>query len=61
MAYWIQRTHFFDPDEYECSECGAMFARKSLICPACGAPMHGAKKDSGWVDEAAYLDIIMDD
>ena len=60
-AHWIQRTHLFDPDEFECSVCGARFRRKAAECPACGAVMHGLEYDPSWVDEAEFLDIIIGD
>ena len=60
-GYWIQHTHFLDPDEYKCSECGETFDRKYAVCPSCGAEMHGTETDVNWVDEAAYLDIILGD
>lgn len=58
-AHWIQRTHFLDPDEYECSACGSRFAHKRAVCPECGVEMHGSEYDASWVDEAAFLDIIL--
>jgi len=26
--HWIKHSHLFDPDEYECSRCGAVFKKK---------------------------------
>ena len=60
-AYWKQHTHFLDPDEFECSSCGAVFDRKYSVCPECGARMYGTESDSNWVDEAAFLDIVLGD
>ena len=33
----IDRMHYYDPDDHECSVCGARFEGKSIACPKCGA------------------------
>ena len=33
--HWIKHSHLFDPDEYECSRCGAVFKKKYPACPNC--------------------------
>lgn len=57
-ADWIKNTHLFDPDDYECSACGAKADRPYDRCPNCGKEMCGAKDGSSWVDEAAFMDFI---
>ena len=57
----IKHSHFFDPDEYECSSCGAVFKDKLNKCPNCCASFLGEKDDGGWVDEAEELDWLMED
>ena len=41
----IDRIHYMDPDEHECSACGARFRGKGMVCPRCGARFAGVKKD----------------
>ena len=59
--HWIRHTHFFDPDDYECSRCGRRFREKRPACPHCGAPMTGEKEKEDWVDELEELSWIMED
>ena len=59
--HWIKRTHLFDPDEYECYECGERFSDEYGSCPGCGAPMMGIEDHQDWVDEAEKLDWLMGD
>ena len=40
--HWIQHTHLFDDDEYECSVCRAAADRPYLFCPRCGAKLGAA-------------------
>ena len=58
---WIRRTHLFAQDEYECSECGAVFTRKPTICPNCGIVIRSISDRKEWLDEAAMYDILDDD
>lgn len=60
-AYWIQHTHLFRQDEFECSACGHTEDRACGECPACGARMHSSKYDPSFVDEAEILSILFDD
>ena len=57
-AYWIQKTHIFREDEYECSTCGRRFEKPYAQCPDCGRNMTKSKYDPTWVDEAEMLDIL---
>ena len=57
----IKHSHFFDPDEYECSCCGAVFKKKLNSCLNCGISFLGEKDDGGWVDEAEELDWLLGD
>ncbi len=59
--HWIKHSHLFDPDEYECSRCGAVFKKKSPACPSCGTSMGLEKEEQDWVDEAEELSWILDD
>ena len=60
-AYWIQHTHIFRKDEYECSACDYRTDKPNISCPNCGALMRGSKYDSSWVDEMEAIDAIIDD
>ena len=42
-AYWIQKTHLFRADEYECSTCGRRFDKPYVQCPYCGRKMTRSK------------------
>ena len=56
--HWIQHTHLFDDDEYECSVCRAAADRPYLFGPRCGAKMAGIRSDASWVDEAETMDLF---
>ena len=60
-AHWIQKTHMFRKDEYQCSACGFLTRKPAAACPRCGAKMKGAKFDPSWVDEMAAFDAIFED
>ena len=60
-ARWIQRTHIFRKDEYECSVCGFRTDKPYRMCPGCGLPMKGSRDDSSWVDEMEAIDAIIED
>ena len=60
-AQWIQHTHLFRTDEYECSVCGSRTDKPYRTCPSCGVPMKGSKYDPSWVDEMEMIDAILDD
>ncbi len=48
----IDRMHYYDPDDHECSVCGARFEGKSMVCPKCGARFIGTKdEDDEFVEE----------
>jgi len=59
--HWIKHSHLFDPDEYECSRCGAIFKNKPSVCPNCGTRPSLEKEEQDWVDEAEELSWILDD
>ena len=61
IPHWIIHSHFLASDEYECSECGKRFRRKTKRCPGCGAVLRSARDDLGWVDEEEELSIILED
>lgn len=60
-AHWIQRTHLFRKDEYECSSCRARTDKPKKVCPRCGLPMKGSKYDPSWVDEMETIDALFGD
>ncbi len=60
-GYWIEREHLFSGREYVCSVCGRHEYSPSHYCPSCGAEMSGIDYDPAFVEEAAILDMIMDD
>ena len=47
----IDRPHYYDADDYECSACGARFRKKSMVCPRCGARFDGSKEDETEFEE----------
>ena len=59
-AHWIQYTHLFREDEYECSVCGAKSDKLYRTCPHCGIQMKGSKNDLSWVDEIVLIDTVLD-
>ena len=59
-AYWIQHSHIFGRDEFECSACGYYSARPYVECPHCGRRMGKPKYDPSWVDEMEADDIFED-
>ena len=59
--HWIKHSHLFGADEYECSQCGAVYRRKSSVCPKCGTPLHLVLDNQEWVDEAEEMHAMLDD
>ena len=59
--HWIRHTHFFGPDEWECSNCRSRFSKKHPSCPNCGKTMTGEKEKEDWVDELEMLSWLEDD
>ena len=59
--HWIRRTHLFDPDDYVCSQCQAVFKKKNPVCPRCGTRLALEKREESWVDEAEELSWLLDD
>ena len=59
--HWIRHSHLFDPDEYECSRCNAVFSERSPSCPNCGTLLSREREEQDWVDEAEELSWILDD
>ena len=33
----IDRPHYLEDDDCQCSRCGARFREKTMVCPRCGA------------------------
>ena len=59
--HWIKHSHLFDPDEYECSRCHAVFKEKYSSCPNCDSSLNAEREEQDWVDEAEELDWILED
>lgn len=60
-ARWIQHTHIFRKDEYECSSCGCSSEKPYKTCPNCGNIMRGSMYDPSWVDEMEAVDAFLED
>ena len=58
--HWIRHSHLFDPDEYECSHCHAVFTEKYPSCPNCDSSLNTEREEQDWVDEAEELDWILE-
>ena len=41
----VDRPHYYDRDEHECSVCGARFRQNTMTCLRCGARFGAVKKD----------------
>ena len=59
--YWIVHSHLFDPDEYECSECGCTVRKAGRTCPNYGALIRHQKDEQEWVEEAEFMDWMMEE
>ena len=59
--HWIFHNHPLDPDEYECSRCGAKFRKMSPACPACGARLTRVRESDDWIDEYEEADWLLED
>ncbi|MBQ0026561.1 MAG: hypothetical protein KBS79_04240 [Lachnospiraceae bacterium] len=57
-SYWIQRTHIFRSDEYECASCGCKSSKPFKTCPSCYRSMSGSDYDPTWVDEIDIMDDL---
>ena len=58
---WIQHTHLFKNDEYECSDCGAIYNKPYATCPNCNSKMGKTKYEASWVDEMEVYDDLFGD
>ena len=59
--HWIRHSRLFGPDEYECSECGAVSRRRLPACPGCGAVLTWVLDRLEWMDEEEDLHNMLDD
>ena len=41
----VDRPHYYDRDDHECSVCGARFRQDTMTCPRCGTRFDVVKKD----------------
>ena len=60
-AHWIEHSHLFRADEYECSVCGSVYDKPYAVCQHCNSQMGGSKYGPDWVDEMAGYDEIFGD
>ena len=54
----FDHLHYIDLDEYECSQCGYKFRKKSMTCPRCGARFAATREDD---DEFIEELVLWDD
>ena len=59
--HWIKHSHLFGSDEYECSECGAVYRRIFASCPNCGTVLHIVYDTQEWVDEEDEMNWLLED
>ena len=59
--HWIVHSHLFEADEYECSECGCTVRKVGRVCPKCGAVIRQQKDDQEWVDEAEFIEWMVEE
>lgn len=59
QATRVDRMHYCDQDDYECTVCGARFQGKNMVCPKCGAKFKQTKALYDEFDEE--LDFWEDD
>ena len=61
-AFWICRTHVFDPDEYFCSACRGFAKRAYAFCPSCGSRMTAVQEDDSeeW-DELDEIEFLLEE
>ena len=59
-AHWIQHTHLFRADTYECSNCGNVEQKAFAKCPCCRRVMTGNEYDPSWVSEMEFPVLIFD-
>ena len=53
----IDCMHYYDPDDHECSVCGARFEGKSMVCPKCGAKFKSTRdEDDEFIEEMVIWD-----
>ena len=44
----------FDPEDHQCSLCGARLEKKSMVCPKCGTRFaHSSSGYDGWRDSSS--------
>ena len=59
--HWIKHSHLFDPDEYECSACGAEYRRSFASCPNCGTTLRIVYDTQEWIDEEDEMNWLLED
>ena len=57
-AYWIEKTHLMDDDEYICSTCGYSSDRPYKVCSNCEKNMKKIKYDPSWAADEDELVLI---
>ena len=59
--HWIKHSHLFGADEYECSQCGAVFKHESGECSKCGTHLDLVLDNQEWIDEAEEVHMMLGD
>ena len=55
----IDRIHYFDRNDHQCSVCGVRFEEERMVCPRCGARFKTTKDDDDeFIEE---IDLWEDD
>ena len=58
----IDRMHYYEEDDHECSVCGARFRGKGMTCPRCGVKFTATEEDDGeFMEEMVIWDDDDDD
>ena len=55
-GYWVEISHLFRADDYECSECRRASDTEYDTCPHCGAVM-----DLEPMDEIEEMELLFED
>ena len=57
----VNHPHYYGPDEFECTVCGAKFRKNSMVCSKSVAGFEGTKEDSTEFDEEMMEDEDWDE
>ena len=59
--HWTRREHLIDPEEFVCSVCGGSSDQPYGNCPNCGAALRRVEYDPCYIDEAEWLDEVLEE